>query len=792
MGSRVVVLVFTLGNGLHWEMDRRQALAKQSDVHKSNQLLSSTQLRHRCDKVIRATGLLHRGDVSTSGMGSRRSGSTSSMFFLSCHSFSHPFVVPAENWDDDFEFSHSDERKPRQKHLTLTDPRLSVTSTHLSEDWDAEGPHGTRPGPAPVLGDKKNLPPAGLFSHLQNWAETGPSTPTKRSAPPAENWDDDFEDKAESPIHLKSYSPKSSRLLHHPKLTERENWDDDFLRHTPVPVRVRQGEFVESSDEEEDSFRANEEDRTVTARNRPILHHSPPPPVPPFPQGLNTTAGPFPGSPTVSAFSIPTSGRNSVGYMSTSHIALRPTMSGVSLAMLPPSPPIHRERRRLRKKSRPPNLDNNVFELVEEQRDSTPPLLPSTPERCSPSPLHTTEATPGNNKTPLLSRIGSVKKWGVRRKRASTGPAEVISGEVERTPRSRHPNTLSTVGPSATANNNSNTWSGWFFHPGGVPGPGSPPPATTEVNCGKNLGKHPVVPGKMADVFVPSTPTSKPLRKKQSQKYDLGGSTESAEPSGKPSLSTTPRRPISMQLPNGRFPSGSGTGTRHASYGSSVGRSSARVFSTPTPTESSEELSLQGPEGSRSFAGSVRKSSLVGQRKHKKRKSATEVDAMPPLPTTPSPMNRPVPQETVKAAELLPPIELHPPSPPRMINGVSVSRSAPKDLSDGLESLIVPSSSLPASLTPRSSSMTSNRASPKSPSSPQQSASLGRTAQVPTTPSSSSVLRRNSLGDLKIPARISQAQIGLKRDLSMVREFAISVDSKYPATSKLDLAHGEA
>lgn len=34
--------------------------------------------------------------------------------------------------------------------------------------------------------------------------------------------------------------------------------------------------------------------------------------------------------------------------------------------------------------------------------------------------------------------------------------------------------------------------------------------------------------------------------------------------------------------------------------------------------------------------------------------------------------------------------------------------------------------------------------------------------------------RRNSLGDLKIPARISQAQVGLRRDLGMVREFAMN------------------
>ncbi|KAL4064676.1 hypothetical protein V8B97DRAFT_2019298 [Scleroderma yunnanense] len=73
--------------------------------------------------------------------------------------------------------------------------------------------------------------------------------------------------------------------------------------------------------------------------------------------------------------------------------------------------------------------------------------------------------------------------------------------------------------------------------------------------------------------------------------------------------------------------------------------------------------------------------------------------------------------------------------------------------------------------------MTSGRPSPKTPTSPQQSASLGRTAQSPDpTPLNASAPRRNSLGDLKIPARISQAQMGFKRDLGRVREFATSVD----------------
>lgn len=40
------------------------------------------------------------------------------------------------------------------------------------------------------------------------------------------------------------------------------------------------------------------------------------------------------------------------------------------------------------------------------------------------------------------------------------------------------------------------------------------------------------------------------------------------------------------------------------------------------------------------------------------------------------------------------------------------------------------------------------------------------------------VLRQNSLGDSKIPACISQTQVGLRRDLSLVREFAAAVESE--------------
>jgi hypothetical protein len=41
---------------------------------------------------------------------------------------------------------------------------------------------------------------------------------------------------------------------------------------------------------------------------------------------------------------------------------------------------------------------------------------------------------------------------------------------------------------------------------------------------------------------------------------------------------------------------------------------------------------------------------------------------------------------------------------------------------------------------------------------------------------SGSMLRRNSLGDLKISARISQARVGLRRDLGMVSKFAMKIE----------------
>lgn len=826
-------------------------------------------------------------------------------------------AVPSENWDDDFEFGQSnslnniptpkDARKPVPT-ISLLEPRLSVASSHFSEDWDADD--GSRqPSPkAPAAGSSRTRGMSGISSRLDNWAEPGPSTPTKHGSTQgqAENWDDDFEDKADSPPSRRLFAHRTSHhvLQHHhpghalrtrhsyhtpprPKLpTEPENWDEDFddlidpttstspsksdNDHTPVTKRARREAYADTSDEEDDAdlglSEDKEEDKTVTARSRtaPMLRgsssnshshaslHYAPPPVPAFPRTLSPSPiEPFPRSPTVSVFSIPTtSGRNSIGHFnSTSHLILSGAAS--SLALAPPSPPTQRERRRLRKKSRPPHMDNNVFELIEEHRDSSsPPLPPSTPERASSPPMVPTmpsssvEVTPrsGGSKTPLLSRIGSVKKWGVRRKRASTGPVEVFMQEFgtssggivedENTP--RPPSSLEQTQAETPSNRNRNfhnageTRSPWFFRPGGAHyGAGSPSPGHPELKHEKSLDQARLRPGagvggSQGGGQMPTTPSKcrKLSRRKASgvplehtSSGELTGdgssSTSGMMGLGKPSLGPS-RRPSSMQVPNGAtLAIGNGSnkfasiGTRHASYGSSIGRaSSSRVFSTPTPTESTEDLppmpALPPQEGSRGFMGSVRKISLVGGKKHRKRKSSVEFAYVPPVPAAllqndtgdnegrdhdadgDARMHTP-PQ--ARTPDLLPPIELHPPSPPRAINGVSTAHSIPLNICDGIEPMM-PSMSAPAATTmspivSSASPVMPNKATPKTPSSPQ-SASLGRTSQAPNSPpSNASIPRRNSLGDLKIPARISQAQIGLKRDLGMVREFATSVDREW-------------
>ena len=534
----------------------------------------------------------------------------------------------------------------------------------------------------------------------------------------------------------------------------------------------------DSSDEEDDQ----EEDKTVTAHPRKValIKSSPPPPLPQLPLFTAPPGEAFPGSPTMSVFSVP-SGRDSATYSSMAHLPLRG--GSASLTMLPPSPPAQKGRRRLRKKSRPP--DNNVFELLDREQNSTPlpsPPQPTTPNQA-PADLSPSESSNNNPRSSILSRIGSVKRWGVRKRRTSPSPSDAVAaGEQsgkDATPRAAASQSQT---PSRTPS--------WFFRSSDTlqSTPGSPlSTAALELKHERSF-KH-------LKAFAPVDSPTKPkqgriLGAMLGERSHDPGSTSTLEGSP-PASPRRPRRPKSMQVPN-RAPTYI---PRQASYGArSISRGTSHTSTEDLRRESGrkgKEKERGREEGHRGFMSGVRRISLVSGKKHKRTKSSgstTIEDAHEP-PSPAVPQTSPPSTLTVNpsiAAQLLPPIELQPPSPPRNQLADEPRRSIASEhsiistsesLAAGLESLLlrpaVDAKPLPSppSITPKSSST-------KGPASPQ-SASLGRATQPPPTSTVTGIVpRRNSLGDLKIPTRISQAQVGLKRDLGMVREFAAEVESE--------------
>ena len=131
-----------------------------------------------------------------------------------------------------------------------------------------------------------------------------------------------------------------------------ENWDDDFEDSRQSPKNIIQRHREDSWDDEDDDDANSkfglfaEEDCTVTATKSQRAAFA-----------RLSAPGHFPHSPTSSVFSVPTTIHT---YSSTAH--LRPTSAS---SFISPSPPIlkERERRRLRKKSRP--KPQAIFELVE-------------------------------------------------------------------------------------------------------------------------------------------------------------------------------------------------------------------------------------------------------------------------------------------------------------------------------------------------------------------------------------------------------------------------------------------
>ena len=228
-----------------------------------------------------------------------------------------------------------------------------------------------------------------------------------------------------------------------------ENWDDDFedSRQSPKKIiqRRREEDWDDENDDDDEKIEFGlfaEEDHTVTAKSRRAA------------LARLSTPGHLPDSPTSLVFSVPATIHT---YSSTVH--LRPTST---FALIPPSP-IHteRERRRLRKKSRPkPQAVLELVEIPSQERPSFSDVDLSRPldsRRTSRSDLSIherpslvasavaeTPVGPSNGPvsvphTPskgaaLLNRIGSLKKWGVRRKKEdSTAPNTDTNGMYDRT-----------------------------------------------------------------------------------------------------------------------------------------------------------------------------------------------------------------------------------------------------------------------------------------------------------------------------------------------------------------------
>lgn len=673
-------------------------------------------------------------------------------------------AAPSESWDDDFVFQRANLPIPESD-----DPPWPAST---SQDWrpDSILPH---------LHSMSHLDGQLPTVRLQEWAEPGPSTPPRHTIPHTENWDDDFEDKSNSPARLlpSRFHHKSPRL---PDIPEPENWDDDLDGNKFVSPRK---DHAWDSSDDDDGI--DEEDKTVTARSRrgPLGKHFSPPPVPPLPIPLEPVRETFPGSPTLSVFSI-RSGRESVNtYSSLAHLPLRGGNAS-ALTVSPPSPPAQKGRRRLRKKSRPP--DNNVFEMLDRRQDIAP--LPSPPQPSSPNqgPVDLLPSeTSSSSRSSILSRLGSVKKWGVRKRLTSPGPSDApdsAQAETDATPRAAASRARS---PSRTPS--------WFFRSSA---------GTPDSTPDSPLGSTPLElkhERSFRQLKAFATAIDSPTKKGKFRGTILGerarDSGSASTPDGSPPSSPRrPRRPKSMQVAAAATPSRT---TRYASYGArSVSRSASHTSTEDITRESesgSKEKEKEEREGHRGFMSGVRRISLVSGKKHKRTKSTATVADEADKPQSPSsiPQTPPLAMAMVMApsisSQLLPPIELQPPSPPRDYEPDEPRRSIASERSvvstsgsigAGIESLLLQPSpdaksmpSPPPTITPRPSLS-------KSPSSPQ-AASLGRATQPPPASVATGIVpRRNSLGDLKIPARISQAQVGLKRDLGMVREFAAEVESE--------------
>lgn len=343
---------------------------------------------------------------------------------------------------------------------------------------------------------------------------------------PSENWDDDFEFQAHEDSRITENASESTHASGNKSQFEEgeESWDDAYADEDApsfAPRRVPKADINDdeeiedwdSSDNEAEHCEASaahefgagsleEEDKTVTARSTASSRfRSPPPPLPllPPPPPVNI---PFElpsqdavlplsvASPTLSTFSIPLSSNRDHSIYSHEGLIRNSSGSAPHLTIMRSyphgagsTPP--RKGRRLRKKSRPPEVD--IIELEDctpmqpASTNNRPAAFPQSSPTDDDTPIHTSQL-PSPPATSLLTRIGSFKRWtrrsigpedvsytGWRRAKSSFGPSDITDLPKQDVNPLR--STSPPVPPVRNRNRGSSASglkSGWFFRSGGA------------------------------------------------------------------------------------------------------------------------------------------------------------------------------------------------------------------------------------------------------------------------------------------------------------------------------------
>ena len=641
----------------------------------------------------------------------------------------------------------------------------------------------------------------------------------------SENWDDDFEFQLEKRATVKTEIS--------------ENWDDDFEYSRQSPKKIIQRHREESWDEDDDENGEfglfAEEDHTVTARSQRAAFARLSMPLS-MPGYLHPSR-----SPTSSVFSLPTTIH---AYSSTAH--LRPASA---FAFIPPSHPVHKERetRRLRKKSRPiPQAVLKFVEIPSQERpsfsdvDLPRPTSQLCSRRTSKSDLSIDQRPPGN----LIGNISANPTDLCAREEVSRGTNG--KGKFSFVPSGTKLSTLTTIAtPIKLVKRNTfgfvHLGRGFGGHGGGedeVVGRSERRNGMLEKGKENEHEDHPKEKGArsfmgnirrislvsvgvvgrhrktrsvgsgVSPARVLPLPTSLPsassFASQVSSTMTMTNTGSSEQCASSHTTTADLRRAASLSSPNG---GGSGPDDLPAtpvSYSGSPHPCPRPISSSAKRRRRTLSKSISRPRESENSCQELKGGGLKAFQQEQASSFNPSEGREPKTPT----------RSTFSTAAampipLLPPIELQPPSPPRMATTSHVQRRSrvysTNKLVDGLElpALGVTPTLLPSrdhaspgavgvgGILPLPSLSPSKLSPGKSPSHSQQSVSLGRSTAVAsggdestgfsfTTGSGGSGLaRRNTLGDLKIPAKISQAQVGLRRDLGMVREFASNVEREF-------------